>query len=56
MIAGLIDATLADIGLEEMVREGVAAALAAATSPNGWLTAREDIEHCLDRIEVVKNA
>ncbi len=56
LLAGVIDATTRGDSLEDIAREGVAAALAAATSPNGQFTSREDIQTCLDRVEVAPHA
>jgi len=56
LIAGILDATTSGDSLEEIAREGVAAALAAAASPNGQFASREEIQSCLDRVEVVTSA
>ncbi|MBN1192209.1 MAG: hexose kinase [Coriobacteriia bacterium] len=56
LMAGIIDATIAGGSLEETAREGVAAALAAAASPNGQFASREELSECLDRVEVILHA
>lgn len=56
LIAGVIDATIGGGSLEEIAREGVAAALAAAASPSGQFASREELSECLDRVEVVRHA
>lgn len=56
LIAGVIDAANSGDSLEDIAREGVAAALAAASSPNGQFTSRDDIQSCLDRVEVISGA
>lgn len=56
LIAGVVDATTNGEALEDIAREGVAAALAAAGAPNGQFTSRDDIQSCIDRVEVVRGA
>ena len=53
LVAGMIDATLNGGDLAEIGREGVAGALAAASSPNGQFAKRGDLEGCLSRVEVM---
>lgn len=56
LMAGIIDAAINGGTLEEIAREGVAAALAAAASPSGQFASREELTECLDRVEVIPHA
>lgn len=53
LIAGMIDASLSGGTLAEIGREGVAGALAAASSPTGQFAERSDVTECLARVEVM---
>lgn len=56
LIAGMIDATMNGGTLADVGREGVAAAIAAASSPSGQFATRSEIDECMERAEVVSLA
>ncbi len=56
LTAGMIDAVLSGGTLAEIGREGVAGALAAAASPTGRFASRDDVEACVERVEVTSLA